>query len=55
MDKSLSQQTELFCVANERMKQMGLQAHPYQLQAFDNVNSWGSMRQFITNQPPSRL
>lgn len=55
MDKPVSQQTELFCVANERMKQMGLQAHPYQQQVFDNVNSSGSMRQFVTKQSPSRL
>ena len=33
MVKSVSLQTELFCIANEMMEQMGLQAHSYQQQA----------------------
>lgn len=50
---SVSLQPELFCVANDRREQMGLQAHPYQPP--DNGNSLGSMRQFVIEQSPSRL
>lgn len=52
MFQSVSPQTELVCVADGLLEQMGLQAAPYQQPAPDNGHSSGSARRFATKQSP---